>query len=69
MSRHPPQIRAIRPGEFVATRQTGDHVTIWIEGRDSDEPSVAGTSLSARGIRELIRRLGKQLEAIERRKS
>ncbi len=62
-----PQITAVRPGEFVATRQTGDHVTIWIEGRDGAEPSVAGTALSARGIRALIRRLGQQLEAIERR--
>jgi hypothetical protein len=33
-------------GTFACVRLTGEHVTLAVEGRDSDEPSVAGMSLS-----------------------
>ena len=65
MSTHPPHIKSTRAGEFIAARRSGENVTLWIEGRDQDGPSVAGTQLGIDGLRELIRKLTAQLRHIE----
>lgn len=44
-------------GEFIRAKMSGDHITIWIEGRDEDGPSVSGTSLDETTLEELITRL------------
>ncbi len=41
-------------GEFIRIRMTGDRLTMWIEGRDQDGPSVAGTALDGDQVDELI---------------
>lgn len=44
-------------GEFIGVKMSGDYVTIWIEGRDEDGPSVSGTSLNEEELEQLITRL------------
>jgi hypothetical protein len=54
-------------GTFVKARMTGEHVTLTIEGRDSDGPSVAGMSLSIDGVDRLLVRLTNVRAALARR--
>lgn len=46
-------------GEFVGTKINKKHVTLWVEGRDQDGPSVAGTMLTIDTLDELIGRLAR----------
>jgi len=50
---------ARKSGEFVGTKlsRNRSHVTIWIEGRDAGGESVAGTSLTAHQLQNVIDRL------------
>jgi len=54
-------------GSFACVRLTRDHVTLAVEGRDSDGPSVAGMSLSLDGVDRLLRRLTNVRGALARR--
>ena len=56
-ARHRANKITTRGGEFVGSRLTGDHVTLWIEGRDQDGASVAGTSMDIAALDLLILRL------------
>lgn len=44
-------------GECVGVRQTGDHLTVWVEGRDNHEVSVAGTPMTILEAEALARRI------------
>ncbi len=48
----------MRPGTFIRTKLGRDHLTLWVEGRDRDEPSVAALALNLESLDLLIRRLG-----------
>jgi hypothetical protein len=48
---------ATRNGEFIGVRRTKNHVTIWIEGRNDEGPSVSATVLDGDSIEALIWRL------------
>jgi hypothetical protein len=54
-------------GSFASVRLTRDHVTICVEGRDQDGPSVAGMSLSLDGVDRLLTRLTNVRAALARR--
>ena len=54
-------------GSFASVRLHGDHVTLAIEGRDQDGPSVAGMSLSLDGVDRLLKRLTNVRAALARR--
>lgn len=41
-------------GEFIGVQGKDGRLTIWIEGRDEDGPSVSGTSLDADQLEDLI---------------
>ena len=56
-ARHRANKIATRGGEFIGARLTGDHVTVWIEGRDGGGAAVAGTSMQLDAVELLIRRL------------
>lgn len=58
-------VDAVVVGEFVGTKQHKRHLTIWVEGKDNGEPTVAGAALDAAGVRLLIRRLTSQLNQME----
>lgn len=51
-------------GTFAYVRMSGDHVTLAVEGNDSDGPSVAGMSLSLDGVDQLLWRLAHVREAL-----
>lgn len=44
-------------GEFVGVKLGVDKLTLWIEGRDEDGPSVSGTALNADQLEELLNAL------------
>ena len=44
-------------GEFIGIKVTGDRLTLWVEGRDEDGPSVPGTALDADQLEDLINML------------
>ena len=44
-------------GSYAKVRLTRDHVTLAVEGRDQNGPSVAGMSLSLEGVDQLLLRL------------
>lgn len=68
MSKNSPTV-ATRNGEFVGSRLTGDHVTLWVEGRDDAGPTVSATTLDEDQLRALIRRLNRLLDAMVERKA
>lgn len=41
-------------GEFIGLKVDDDHLTLWVEGRDQDGPSVSGTALDGDQLEELI---------------
>ena len=70
MRRHRSSTNAIidgTSGSFASVRLTRDHVTLVVEGRDSDGPSVAGMSLSLDGVDQLLWRLANVRAALARR--
>lgn len=52
------EMQHARDREFIGTRLTTDHLTLWVEGRDQDGPSVSGTSLNIKQVDALLKRLG-----------
>ena len=54
-------------GEFIKARLSGDHVTLVVEGRDQDGPSVSGIGIDLPGIDKLIKRLTNLRDALARR--
>lgn len=42
---------------FVRIRRTGCHATLWVEGRDDQEPSVAAIAMTKAQVESLRRKL------------
>lgn len=55
-------------GGFLRTRldQNEKKLTIWIEGSDSDGPSVSGIGLDQKNLEKLIKRLSNSLIELRR---
>lgn len=53
-------------GAFATVRLSRGHATVVVEGRDSDEPSVAGIGLTLPNVDQMITRLTNVRDALVR---